>query len=160
MAELDKFSTVQFQKQVENAKYILDNEGTDLNTILQEINAKIASTPKPATKEEKLILSDLKKLAKEIKYAIKTQQKYFAAGVAEPDENAIENAQNLPTNTLKETIDRKLAVNKAIKDLSNYRHAVKPYTDAKKLLIQQEAYNCMDVLEERYRAIKSQTVNA
>ena len=51
-------------------------------------------------------------------------------------------------------------VNKAIKDRSNYRHAVKPYTDAKRLLIQQEAYNCMDVLEERYNAIQAQTVTA
>lgn len=160
LAELDKFSTVQFQKQVENAKYIVDNEGTDLNIILQEINAKIASVPKPETKEEKLILSDLKKLAKEIKYAIKTQKKFFASGVYEPDENAIQEAQNLPTDTLKQTIDRKRAVKKAIKDRSNYRHAVKPYTDAKRLLIQQEAYNCMDVLEERYNAIQAQTVTA
>ena len=160
LAELEKFSTVQFQKQVENAKYIVDNEGTDLNIILQEINAKIASVPKPETKEEKLILSDLKKLAKEIKYAIKTQKKFFANGVCEPDENAIQEAQNLPTDTLKQTIDRKRAVKKAIKDRSNYRHAVKPYTDAKRLLIQQEAYNCMDVLEERYNAIQAQTVTA
>ena len=160
MAELDKFSTVQFQKQVENAKYIVDNEGTDLNIILQEINAKIASVPKPETKEEKLILSDLKKLAKEIKYAIKTQNKFFANGVYEPDKNAIQEAQNLPTDTFKQTIDRKRAVKKAIKDRSNYRHAVKPYTDAKRLLIQQEAYNCMDVLEERYNAIQAQAVTA
>ena len=83
---------------------------------------------------EKLILSDLKKLAKEIKYAIKTQKKFFANGVCEPDENAIQEAQNLPTDTLKQTIDRKRAVKKAIKDRSNYRHAVKPYTDAKRLL--------------------------
>lgn len=56
--------------------------------------------------------------------------------------------------TLADTIKRKLAVKKAIKQKSNYHHCIKPFTDAKMLLIQKQAYECMDELESRYNAIK------
>lgn len=160
LAELNKFSTPQYQKQVEVATYIIENENQGLNAIFDYVNEQIKAFSNPATNDDKLILSDLKKQAREIKYAINTQKKYYKNGVVQFDKDALDRAQEMETSTIKDSIERKRAVNKAVKERSNYKHATKPFTDAKKLLIQKDAYNCMDALVDRYNSIISQTIKA
>lgn len=160
LAELNKFSTEQYKKQVEIAEYITANENSGLESILSYLTQQIADMPEPATQEDKLILSDLKKTVSNVKYALKIQNKYYANGVIEPDADAVQRAQDMPTDSIKQTIARKMAVNQAVKERSNYKHAVKPFVDAKKLIIQQDAYRCMDELVERYNSLDLQTINA
>lgn len=158
MAELNKFSTPQYQKQVEMAHFIINNKNRDLKDIRSDILTEIASYKKSESVDKK-ILADMKKQARELKYAIKTREKYYHGGVIiEPDENAVELAQNLPTDTVKQTIARKLAVKKALKERSNYKRAVKPFVDAQRLVIQRDAYECMDDLIERYEKIVAESV--
>ena len=91
---------------------------------------------------------------------MKIQNKYYSNGVIEPDADAVQRAQDMPTDSIKQTIARKMAVNQAVKERSNYKHAVKPFVDAKKLIIQQDAYRCMDELVDRYNSLDLQTINA
>lgn len=158
--ELNKFSTKRFELQVDLANYINENSELSPQQLLDYTNSLIDSFTSEKTKENKQIVSDLKATRTIIKRAIKIRQKYYANGVVKPDENAVENAQNLPSNTVKLTIERKKAVRKAVKEKANYKNAMKPYTDAKKLLIQHNAYLCMDELEARYNELVSQNSQA
>lgn len=151
--ELNKFDTLRFQRQFENAKMICERESLGLMAVRRDITEQINSFPKPATKEDKLILSDLKKQEKEISRAIKIREKYYGDRIVAFDESIVENAQNMPTDTIKQTVARKLAVNKAVKERSHYKNAVKPFTDAKRLVIQHDAYKCMDELVARYESV-------
>lgn len=158
--ELNKFSTKRFALQVDLANYINENSELSPQQLLDYTNSLIDSFTAEKTKENKQIVSDLKATRTIIKRAIKIRQKYYANGVVKPDENAVENAQNLPSNTVKLTVERKKAVRKAVKEKANYKNAMKPYTDAKKLLIQHNAYLCMDELEARYNELVSQNSQA
>ena len=153
LQELNKFSTNQFKKQVETATFIIENEDKGLQFILNYVNEQIKLYSKPSTADEKLILNDFLKQSRDIKYAIKISRKHYKDGNPAFDESSVENAQSLPTGTMKETIYRKFAVQRAVKERSVYKRAVKPLTDAKKLLIQQKAYDCMDDLITRYNSI-------
>lgn len=153
LEELDKFSTLQYQKQVETAQFIVDNEDKGLDVIYSAIKAQLASMPRANTKEEKLIRADLTKKASDIKLAIKLKSKYYANGVVEFDDQKLEAAQLMETKNVKETIARKLLIRKIVAEKSHYKHILKPVTDAKKLLVQRDAYECMDELEERYNNI-------
>lgn len=148
-AELNKFSTVQYQKQVELASFITENSLT-LNEIYSEIKLRINEIKKPSNVDEKLVLADLKKIARDVKHAIKLEDKY---GIKEFDSEELELAQNATISSLKETIDKKLKVRKLVKQRSVYKHTIKPFEDARKLLIQKQAYECMDELVERYKSI-------
>ena len=48
----------------------------------------------------------------------------------------------------------------AVKEKANYKNAMKPYTAARKLIIQHDAYLCMDELEARYNELVSQNAQA
>lgn len=153
MEELNKFSTPQYIKQVEIANYIVANEQLGLKTIHNEIVRQISLSAKTKSNDEKLILSDLKKQEKLIKYAIKTQNKYYKNCEVSFDEQKLETAQAMSTDNFKQTVLRKLAVRKVVKERSNYNHAIKPFTEAKKLIIQKDAYECMDNLVDRYNSL-------
>lgn len=148
-AELNKFSTVQYQKQVELASFITENSLT-LNELYSEIKLRISEIKKPSNVDEKLVLADLKKIARDVKHAIKLEDKY---GIKEFDSEELEMAQNATTSSLKDTIDKKLKVRRLVKQRSVYKHTIKPFEDARKLLIQKQAYECMDELVERYKSI-------
>ncbi len=160
LQELNKFSTNQFKKQVEAATFIIENEDKGLQFILNYVNEQIKLYSKPSTADEKLILNDFLKQSRDIKYAIKISRKHYKDGNPAFDESSVENAQSLPTGTIKETIYRKFAVQRAVKERSVYKRAVKPLTDAKKLLIQQKAYDCMDDLITRYNSIVLENAQA
>lgn len=160
LQELNKFSTNQFKKQVETATFIIENEDKGLQFILNYVNEQIKLHSKPSTADEKLILNDFLKQSRDIKYAIKISRKHYKDGNPAFDESSVENAQSLPTGTIKETIYRKFAVQRAVKERSVYKRAVKPLTDAKKLLIQQKAYDCMDDLITRYNSIVLENAQA
>lgn len=149
LEELNKFDTLRFQKQVQTAEFISANEDNGLEFILEEIKAQLKSI----SKEDKQIKADLKAQTREIKRAISIRNKCFANGIVEFDDALLQQAQDMPTDTISQTITRKIAVRKAIKQRSNYKHAVKPFVDAKKLIIQKNAYECMDELVERYEAL-------
>lgn len=154
--ELTKFSTKRFDKQIETAHFICDNEDKGLEFLVEELKKQIEEFPKPETSEDKQILADLKEQLKQVKYALATQKRNYYGDVEPYESDILEKAQDLPTTTISEVIARRKAVKNALKTKSVYKHAVKPYTDAKKLIIQKDAYECMDELVERYNALKAE----
>lgn len=156
--ELNKFSTLRYQKQIDTAQFIVDNEDKGLDILYSALMSQLNDMPKPANAEEKQIQNDLKKKANDIKYAIKLKVKHYPNGVVEFDDEKLEIAQNMETKTVKDVINRKLLVRKIVAEKSHYKHILKPVVDAKKLLVQRDAYECMDELEERYSSIVASRV--
>lgn len=158
LEELNKFDTIRFQNQLVWAKYIWDNENAGLDTLLQGVKDILASLPKSESKEDKQIKADLKRLISEINRAVRIKNKYYPNGIVEFDSAVLDDAQNMETNTFADTIKRKLLVRKAIKERSNYKHVMKPIVDAKKLLIQKDAYDSLDELLDKYHKMISADV--
>lgn len=158
--ELNKFSTKRFSEQVCLANYLYNNPDISLEELLDYVNSLIQQKNGAKDKENKLIISDLKTIRTNIKRAIRIRQKYYVNGLVEPDRDAIEKAQNLPTDSIKATIARKKAVRAAVKEKTNYKYAIKPFKDANKLLIQHNAYLCMDELENHYNELLAKSNNS
>ncbi len=154
--ELNKFDTVRYQKQLSTAEYISANADSPLEVILEGVKDMLLFCPK----DEKVVVSDLKKLISELNRSIRIKNKYYPDGVIEYDEKILDDAQNMETNSFSDTIKRKIAVRKAIKVRSNYKHAIKPIVDAKKLVIQKSAYDSMDELMSRYHEMINNNISA
>ncbi|MCC8074132.1 MAG: MFS transporter [Clostridiales bacterium] len=154
--EMDKFSTERYIMQLETAKFILSYSYADLDEIVFKLTDKAKSAPKN-TKQEKEIRSDLFTQKRIAKNANKLCRKYYPNGIIEPDSDALNKAQELPNNTPSQALKRKLAVRRVLKEKSVYKRAVKPFTDANKLLIEKESYQSMDELEMLYTAAKERT---
>lgn len=148
LKELNKFDTQEYISQVEIAKIICDNEALGLEQILNIVLDEIKNA-----NVDKSALVGMKKQARTIKSAIRVNNKYYSNGVVVFDENSLELAQSMPTDSIKQTIARKFAVRKVLSERSKYNRAVKPFTDARKLLIQKQAYECMDELYARYNSL-------
>lgn len=151
LQELDKFGTARYQAQVATAQLIDSHSSATLEELKAMLEDRLAQMPK--TKDNKELRSDLKAQLATIRRAIRLRNKNYAGDPVAPDPDAIAKAQELPSSTVSQAISRKLAVRKATKDSSVYKHTMKPYTDASKLLIQCEAYQHMDDIMARYNAI-------
>lgn len=154
LEELNKFSTRRYQMQVETAQLIDSNKDKPLTDILSILNQRLQSLPKASSKEDKAIRTDLKSQIAITKHAIRLQAKHYGEEITPPDEDIVEKAQELPSSTIAGAIQRKLAVQKAIKAKSVFKHTMKPYTDAQKLIIQCSAYQQMDDIMARYNDTK------
>ncbi len=154
--EMEKFQTERFIKQAEISRFILGHDTNTLEEICSAVEITANALPKN-TKEERESRSDVFKIVRTLKNAVKLRKKYFPDGViVKPEDSKLEQAQNLPNNTIANAIRRKLEVRKVLKEFSVYRRIVKPFTDSNKLLTQKAAYEKMDDLEKRYAELMLQ----
>lgn len=158
MQELNKFDTPRFIAQVSLANEIYSIENNDLKTALDIVNSRIDSIEK--TKDNKELISDLKQKRRDINHAIKLVAKYYSDGIVPFDDERLNAVQEVETSSFKDTVARKLEIRRLTAEKSHYKHAVKPFVDAKRLLVQCEAYNCMDKLVERYNNLVLETAEA
>ena len=154
--ELEKFSTLRYQKQLESAREVYG-----LGPLYHFDNAKIelsmAKAMPKSTKEEKEIRSDAITLARTKILSAKLIKKY-GSHLQAPDERILEEIQNRDTKSFFDTIKQKQDLKAYTKAVSNYKNACAPYDKAKNLIIQFENYNHLNEIEELYESVKAQTV--
>lgn len=154
--ELEKFSTLRYQKQLESAREVYS-----LGPLYHFDNAKVelssAKKMPKSTKEEKEIRSDAITLARTKILSAKLIKKY-GSNLQEPDERILEEIQNRDTKSFFDTLKQKQDLKAYTKSVSNYKNACAPYDKARNLIIQFENYNHLNEIEELYERVKAQTV--
>lgn len=163
--ELQKFETVRYQLQVERAKFVTEHREFPLKAC-EEYYENLKATAKKDTKEEKSIYNDISLELRGVAEANKLLQKYYANGFNDTEEalnDELQNAQNLPSDSIVKFVHRKLEVKKVSKKISNFKRILKPFTDAERLVKESVAYEHMEDLEAMYNSAmerEAETVTA
>lgn len=147
--ELEKFSTLRYQIQLQEAEKIYNNGKLYYYESARDELAKAKAMPK-STKQEKEIRSDAINLARTKIASAKIMDKYRRDGLIEPDESVKEEIQNRETSSFAETIRQKQDLKKYIKSVSRYKRAIAPYENAKALIVQAENYTHLAEIEQLY----------
>lgn len=147
--ELEKFSTLRYQIQLQEAEKIYNNGKLYYYESARDELAKAKAMPK-STKQEKEIRSDAINLARTKIASAKIMDKYRRDGLVEPDESVKEEIQNRETSSFAETIRQKQDLKKYIKSVSRYKRAIAPYENAKALIVQAENYTHLAEIEQLY----------
>lgn len=159
MDEMNKFTQQRYIEQLKIAEIICKYKENNLNSLYKEIaailqehrNTLSVNGDKAQKKLEHTVISDIADVLRNIKRAQTLRVKNYPNGIPiEPDSDALENAQSLSAETVKQNIRRKFAVKRAVKERSVYKHSMKPFTDAEKLIESEKMYKCMDELEKLY----------
>lgn len=149
--ELDKFSTLRYHKQLEDARRIYENGALCRYDNAKEELKKAKALPK-STREEKEIRSDAINLARTKTVAEKLIRKYSKDGITEPDSAAEEEIRNRETASFPEVFRQKRDLKAYLKSVSVYKRATAPYENAKNLIIQAENYTHLDEIEQLYQS--------
>lgn len=147
--ELEKFSTLRYQIQLQEAEKIYNNGKLYYYESARDELAKAKAMPK-STKQEKEIRSDAINLARTKIASAKIMDKYRRDGLVEPDESVKEKIQNRETSSFADTIRQKQDLKKYIKSVSRYKRAIAPYENAKALIVQAENYTHLAEIEQLY----------
>lgn len=147
--ELEKFSTLRYQIQLQEAEKVYNNGKLYYYESAREDLAKAKAMPK-STKQEKEIRADAINLARTKIASAKLMDKYSKDGLAEPDESVKEEIQNRETSSFADTIRQKQELKKYIKSVSRYKRAIAPYENAKALIVQAENYTHLAEIEQLY----------
>lgn len=149
--ELEKFSTLRYQKQLESARQIYENGALFCYDNAKEELKKAKALPK-STREEREIRSDAINLARTKRVAEKLIGKYSKDGITEPDSAAEEAIRSRETASFSEVFRQKRDLKAYLKSLSIYKRATAPYENAKNLIIQAENYTHLDEIEQLYQS--------
>lgn len=155
MEELNKFSTVRYQKQLEEAKLTFANGELYYYEDANQIMKAAKALPK-STKEEKEIRSDAIALARIKRESAKLIEKYGIENIMIPDDAKKEEIQNREEKSVLETIKKKNDLKKYVKAESVYHRVTKPYNNARNLLIQSENYTHLAEIENLYEKVKAE----
>lgn len=153
--ELNKFSTLRYQKQLEKAK-----ETVALGPVCAYQNVKeelkAAKALPKNTKEEKEIRSDAIELARSKKASAKLIKKYGKENIVPIDDSLIEELQNREAHSLVDNIKVKSEYKALLKAQSIYSRVTKPYNNANNLIIQADNYTHLDEIEKLYKEVIEQ----
>lgn len=147
--ELNKFSTLRYQKQLESAQETLTHGMIYCYTDIKQQMQSAKALPK-STKEEKEIRQDAIKLVRSKNVASKLIKKYGEQNIVLPDESVAEEIENRVTSSLKEIIKVRRDMKAYTKAVSVYNRAVAPYCDAQVLITQAQNYTHLDEIENLY----------
>lgn len=150
--ELDKFTTVRYQLQLERAEKVVSlGEVYCYSDWKAELNE--AKQLSKATKEDRVIRSDAIRAAVEKKRSYKLLKKHGEDNLVAPDKNVVEEIKNRTLNSENERRQAKRELKKYTKEVSLYRRITKPYYDAKNLIIQEKNYNRLGEIEKLYEKV-------
>lgn len=150
--ELNKFSTLRYQKQLEKAKETISLGPVYLYENAKEELKAAKALPKN-TKEEKEIRSDAIALARNKKTSAKLIKKYGQENILPPDESKHEEIQNREAHSLIENIKVKSEYRALLKSESIYSRVTKPYNNANNLIIQADNYTHLSEVEKLYNEV-------
>lgn len=156
MDEMNKFSTPLMQFKVKMAKEVYACGLDGLTGEMPEILLEARAMPK-GTKEERAIRAAAIQMKKYWKVSRKLIPRYYPNGVKEPDAKAVDRAMELPEETKEESILRRKAIRAAVNERSRFLRAAKPYTESRRLLIEEENYKHYDEILSQYAAAKERT---
>ena len=147
--DLQKFTTEAGKVRLAQAKADIANGPVYFyESNLQELSKAKALPKGNATQKE--IRSDAIKNARIKKRAASLILKYGVDNIRKPDEAVKEEIMNREATSFFDSIKIKRELNAYLKAVSVYSSVVKPYTDAKNLIIQAENYTHYNELENRY----------
>ena len=153
--ELEKYSTERFVIRKERAKEtVSDGMGYCYENIRELKNqARLLPTDTQENKQIRAdILTDLRIKAE----ASKIIKKYFADGIYPPDESQTEALENTTGKSFIQVLADKRKISQIVKQKSLYNRAIKPYTDAVKLIETARNYTYLDEIEAKYQSLKNQ----
>lgn len=154
LEEIEKFSTLRYQKQLEAAKLTYSNGPVYYYDNARQEKAQAKALPK-STKEEKEIRTDAINLARTKIASSKLIDKYGIENLVEPDDAVKEEIQNRETHSLIENIKVKRELKAYVKAVSVYNRVITPYKNAKNLIIQEENYTHLAEIEALYQQVKA-----
>lgn len=151
--EMKKYNTLRIQTQYNrfvklNAAGVSAVYAAD-DTVMREAKA----LPKQ-THEQRVIRSDAMSYARLLLGCHKAIMKYYPDGIKEPDEAALERAEELPETTFKERVDKKRTIKALVDEKSKYIRSVKILLDAKRMLIEKENFEHLEEIREKYLVSK------
>lgn len=154
--ELDKFSRLRYQKQLDSAR-----ETAELGRLHYfgdtKQQMKAARMLPHSTREEREIRSDAVNLVRSRKKADKLIKKYSAENIKEPDPAVKEEIENRDTSTLSQNLKARRDMKAFMKNRSVYYRACEPYDKAMTLITASENYAHLDELEKLYATVSAET---
>ena len=147
--EINKFSTERYRHMTEAAQETVSRGILYLWEDLAGEKRAARALPHK-TKEEKEIRNDALALIRAKKDSVRIIRRYGKEALKEPDEKIKEELQSREASSFRETLQLRKELKAYTKQLSLYARAVKPYENARLLLIQQQNYTCLTDLEEKY----------
>ena len=146
--ELNKFNTLRYKNQLEDAKKTKALGEVYLYENWQDEMAKAKALPK-GTAEEKEIRSDAIKLARSKKSSYKLLTKYGDSYIV-PDDEIREQIIAKDADTLSDKIKQRKELKNYTKGVSIYRRITAPYYNANNLILQAENYTHLDDIKVLY----------
>ncbi len=150
--ELNKYSSQRYISMLERAKETASDGMGHVYNDAGELRA-IAKAMPQTTQEDKDIRSDMLNEARIKKNSAKIINKYFADGVIPPDESEIETLEATEGKKITQIVIDKMKISRIVKRRSLYERAVKPYTDAQKLIETAHNYTFLDEIEDKYQTL-------
>lgn len=103
-----------------------------------------------ATHEERVLRSDAIAYARQLLGCHKNLLKFYPDSLVEPDETALEKAEDMPENTFRERVEKKKKIKALVNEKSRYIRSVKILLDAKRMLTEKENFARLDEIREKY----------
>lgn len=152
--ELNKYSTERYRIRLARANETFADGMGYLYENAEEIkkSAKLLPTD---TAENKEIRADAITDARIKVEAAKIIKKYFKDGLYPPDESEIEQLEDATNKSFIQVLTDKYKISKITKRKSLYNRAIKPYTDAQKLIETARNYTYLGEIEEKYNLLTS-----
>lgn len=150
--ELNKYSTERYLQMLNRAnETIACGKGCVYDNI-KEMRAEAKAMPKTSA-VEKEIRSDIFAEIRAKKAASEIIRKHFADGLVAPDESKLDGLSSAEGKSLRHVIADKAEISRITKRKSLYDRAIKPYTDAIRLVETARNYTFLDEIEEKYNQI-------
>lgn len=152
--DLNKFSTPAGKLRIAQAQKDV-SDGLCCFYFNAEAMLEAAKALPKKTDEQKEIRSDAIKNARIKKEAASLIKRYGAENITPPDESVKAEIINRETKGFTQSLAQRRELRAYLKRESIYNRVAKPYTDACRLLEQQESYTHLEELENRYLALVS-----
>ncbi len=154
MADLNKFSSPAGQCRLAQAEKDVADGIMNYYADAKKQLKSARRLPKK-TAEEKEIRSDAIKNARTKKESARLIRIYGADNIKSPDESVKDELMNRETHGFSEELKVKRELRRYMKAVSVYTRTIKPYTDAKALIVQAENYKHYEELENRYYSLSN-----
>lgn len=147
--EMNKYDTKRIQVQYDRFVKLNAAGTAAIYAADRSVLAEAKAMPK-TTHEEKVIRSDAMAYARLLLGCKKNILKYYKDGITEPDDGAMEAAEDLPEETFTQRIQKKKKIKLLINEKSRYVRSVKILLDAKRMITEKENFAHFEEIRERY----------
>lgn len=151
--EMNKFSTLRFQKKVERAEQLIALGESGIRNADKSVLRDAKNMPK-TSHEERELRNDAITEARLLLSCKKSLLKYYPNGIVIPNTQELIDAAELPEDSFKAKAHKKKLIKKLVDEKSKFNKSYKSMLDAERLLKEKENFLHLDDIRAKYNEAK------